>query len=134
MARHVVIVDHGRVIAAGTPDELKDRAGSNVIEVRPRARADLGAVEAVLATIGGDGAHTDIDGQRVSARVDGADRLRDVVRLLDERGIGADDVSLRRPTLDEVFLAVTGNPLDAVDPDDVSPHEPAGAGSMEVRS
>ena len=53
-----------------------------------------------------------------SARVDGgADQLRDVVRLLDERGIEVDDVGLRRPTLDEVFLAVTGRPLEPTDPD-----------------
>src|SRR5918997_2239076 len=52
LARHVVIIDHGRVIAAGTPDQLKDRVGTGVLEVRPRARADLPAVEAVLAAIG----------------------------------------------------------------------------------
>jgi daunorubicin resistance ABC transporter ATP-binding subunit len=134
LAGHVVIVDHGRVIAAGTPDELKDRAGSNVIEVRPRARADLRAVEEALATIGCDAPRIDTDGQRVSSRVEGADQLRDTVRLLDERGIGADDVRLRRPTLDEVFLAVTGKPLRALDRDSRSPHESAGAAEpLEVR-
>ena len=56
--------------------------------------------------------------QRVSARVEGGgDQLRDVVRLLDERGIEVDDVGLRRPSLDEVFLAVTGKHLDPTDPD-----------------
>jgi ABC-2 type transport system ATP-binding protein len=113
LARHVVIIDHGRAIAAGTPDELKDRAGTNVIEVRPRVGGDLPAIEAVLGTIGCETPHIDVDVQRVSARVDGgADQLRDIVRLLDERGIEADDVGLRRPSLDEVFLAVTGKPLE----------------------
>jgi ABC-2 type transport system ATP-binding protein len=47
----------------------------------------------------------------------GADQLSAVVRLLDERGLAADDIGLRRPTLDEVFLALTGQPIDASDPD-----------------
>jgi ABC-2 type transport system ATP-binding protein len=118
LARLVVIIDHGRVIAAGTPDELKDRAGRNVIEVRPRAGGDLPAVEEALARIGCEAPYTDIDTQRVSARVEGgADQLRDIVRTLDERGIDVDDVGLRRPSLDEVFLAVTGKRLEPTDPD-----------------
>jgi daunorubicin resistance ABC transporter ATP-binding subunit len=118
LARHIVIIDHGRVITAGTPDELKDRAGANVIEVRPRFAGDLPAVEATLAQIGCETPHTDMDSQRVSARVEGGgDELRDVVRLLDEQGIAVHDVGLRRPSLDEVFLAVTGKHLDPTDPD-----------------
>jgi ABC-2 type transport system ATP-binding protein len=118
LARHVVIIDHGRVIAAGTPDELKDRAGRNVIEVRPRAGGDLPAVEEALSKIGCEAPYTDMDTQRVSARVEGgADQLRDVVRMLDERNIEVEDVGLRRPTLDEVFLAVTGKHLEPTDPD-----------------
>jgi daunorubicin resistance ABC transporter ATP-binding subunit len=117
LARQIVIVDHGRVIAAGTPDELKDRAGRNVIEVRPRSGGDIPAVEETLARIGCETPHTDIDSQRVSARVEGGgEQLRDVVRLLDEQGIEVDDVGLRRPSLDEVFLAVTGQHLEPTDP------------------
>jgi daunorubicin resistance ABC transporter ATP-binding subunit len=116
LARHVVIIDHGRVIAEGTPDELKDQAGRNVIEVRPRSASDLAAIEDALAKIGGE-THTDTDTQRVSARVEGnADQLRDIVRVLDERGIDADEVALRRPSLDEVFLAVTGHHVETTDP------------------
>jgi daunorubicin resistance ABC transporter ATP-binding subunit len=116
LARHVVIIDHGRVIAAGTPDELKDRTGRNVIEVRPRFGGDLPEVEETLARIGSEAPHTDLDSQRVSVRVDGGgDQLRDAVRLLDEHGIEVDDVGLRRPSLDEVFLAVTGKHLDPTD-------------------
>jgi ABC-2 type transport system ATP-binding protein len=118
LARHIVIIDHGRVIAAGTPDELKDRAGRNLIEVRPRAAGDLPAVEETLAKIGCEAPHTDIDTQRVSAPVEGgADQLRDIVRMLDERRVEVDDVGLRRPSLDEVFLAVTGKRLEPTDPD-----------------
>jgi ABC-2 type transport system ATP-binding protein len=118
LARHIVIIDHGRVITAGTPDELKDRAGRNVIEVRPRSGGDLPAVEATLAKIGCEAPQTNLDTQRVSAPVDGGgDQLRDIVRLLDEQGIEVDDVGLRRPSLDEVFLAVTGKRLEPTDPD-----------------
>jgi ABC-2 type transport system ATP-binding protein len=129
LARHVVIVDHGRAIAAGAPDELKGRVGTTVIEVRPRVPGDLPGVAAALGTIGCETPHTDIDARRVSARVDGgADQLRDIVRLLDDRGIAADDVGLRRPSLDEVFLAVTGNPLEPAGSDGDREHE-----SLEVR-
>jgi len=128
LARHVVIIDHGRVIAAGTPDDLKDRAGRNVIEVRPRAGGDLPAVEEALGRVGCEAPHTDMETQRVSARVEGgADQLRDIVRLLDERGIEVDDVGLRRPSLDEVFLAVTGKHLESTDPDTDPPAESANA-------
>jgi ABC-2 type transport system ATP-binding protein len=128
LARHVVIIDHGRAIAAGTPDELKDRAGRNVIEVRPRAGGDLPAVEDALAKIGCEAPYTDMDTQRVSAPVEGgADQLRDVVRLFDERGIEVDDVGLRRPSLDEVFLAVTGEHLESTDADTDPQSAPADA-------
>jgi ABC-type multidrug transport system ATPase subunit len=111
LARKVVIVDHGRVIDAGTPDELKDRAGRDVIEVRPRAAGDLLAVEEVLAAVAAEPPASDIDTQRVTAAVDGgADELATVVRLLDERGVALDDIGLRRPSLDEVFLNLTGQP------------------------
>ncbi|HKA92253.1 MAG TPA: ATP-binding cassette domain-containing protein [Acidimicrobiia bacterium] len=128
LARHIVIVDHGRVIAAGTPDELKDRAGRNVIEVRPRAAGDLPACEEALAKIGCEAPYTDMDTQRVSARVEGgADQLRDIVRLLDERGVEVDDVGLRRPSLDEVFLAVTGKRLEPGDEETDGQSDPADA-------
>jgi ABC-2 type transport system ATP-binding protein len=112
LARQVVIVDHGRVVAAGTPDNLKDRAGRDVVEVRPRAAGDLPAVEEVLAAVAADTPRSDLDTQRASAPVDGgASELTAVVRLLDERGIAIEDIGLRRPTLDEVFLALTGQRL-----------------------
>ncbi|HLM63355.1 MAG TPA: ATP-binding cassette domain-containing protein [Acidimicrobiales bacterium] len=110
LARNVVIIDHGRVIAAGPPDDLKNRAGRDVIEVRPRAAGDMPAVEGVLATVAIETPRSDLDTRRVSAVVEGgSEQLTLVVRSLDDRHIAVDDISLRRPTLDEVFLALTGN-------------------------
>jgi ABC-2 type transport system ATP-binding protein len=109
LARDVVIIDRGRVIAAGTPDQLKDRAGRDVIEVRPQAAGDLPAVEDILSSVATETPRCDLDTSRVSVAADGgADQLTVVVRLLDERGIAVDDVGLRRPSLDEVFLTLTG--------------------------
>jgi ABC-2 type transport system ATP-binding protein len=109
LARDVVIIDRGRVIAAGTPDELKDRAGRDVIEIRPRAAGDLPAVEDILTAVATEAPRCDLDTSRVSVASDGgADQLTVVVRLLDERGIAVDDVGVRRPSLDEVFLTLTG--------------------------
>ena len=124
LARRVVIVDHGRVIDAGTPDELKDRAGRDVIEVRPRAAGDLLAVEEVLAAVAAEPPVSDIDTQRVTAAVDGgAEELTTVVRMLDERDVALDDIGLRRPSLDEVFLNLTGQPF--TQPADDRESEPA---------
>ena len=118
LARQVVIVDHGRVVEAGTPDELKDRAGRHVIEVRPRAAGDLPAVEEILATVAAETPHSDIDTQRATAPIEGgAEQLTTVVRLLDERNIALDDIGLRRPSLDEVFLTLTGQAFAPSDPD-----------------
>ncbi|MGC2192380.1 MAG: ATP-binding cassette domain-containing protein, partial [Candidatus Dormiibacterota bacterium] len=108
LARHIVIIDHGRAIAAGTPDELKDRAGRDMIEVRPTAKGDLVAVEEVLRAAATHPPRVDLDTSRVSVPADaGAQQLTVVVRLLDERGIAVDDIGLRRPSLDEVFLTLT---------------------------
>ncbi len=108
LADHVVIVDRGRNIATGTPTELKDRAGRDMVEIRVRERDDLSAAAAVLAPIGHEDPRVDEPNRRVAVPVvDGTARLTDAVRLLAGAGIALDDVGLRRPTLDEVFLALT---------------------------
>ena len=82
--------------------------------VRARSAADLVEIEAILAAVSAEQPRSDLDTQRASVGVDrGASQLTAIVRLLDERGIAVDDVGLRRPTLDEVFLAATGQPVAA---------------------
>jgi ABC-2 type transport system ATP-binding protein len=113
LAGSVVIIDHGRVVAAGTPNELKRRIGRNVIEVHVRDRRDLPAVATALARLGDRQPQIDESTRRVSLGVGaGTDELRDALLALDAIGVVPDDVALRSPTLDEVFLALTGRPAD----------------------
>lgn len=108
LASDIVIIDHGKVIAAGTPEELKGLAGNDMIEVHVGDAGQLTAVCEVLAKIGQD-TRADVPQQRAYVSVDdGSSRLMDALRALDQRGIVVEDVSLRRPTLDEVFLTLTG--------------------------
>jgi ABC-type multidrug transport system ATPase subunit len=97
------------VIAAGTPAQLKMRVGGHVLQAQPADPADLPATQEVLASLaqGDDEPYT--DGQLVSLRIDDRSALGQAVRRLDEAGIAIDDLSLRRPSLDEVFLAITGH-------------------------
>jgi ABC-2 type transport system ATP-binding protein len=112
LASRIVIIDHGRAVAAGTPAELKQRAGRNVVEVHVRERADLARVAAALADLDHGRPQIQEATRRVSIGVDaGTDRLRDGLAALDAAGVLVDDISLRPPTLDEVFLALTGQPL-----------------------
>jgi ABC-2 type transport system ATP-binding protein len=123
LASDIVIIDHGTVVAAGTPAELKTRAGDDMIEVHVHDADDLPAVSGVLAKLGHD-PRVDVPTRRAYVSVDnGSSRLMDALRVLDQEGIAVEDISLRRPTLDEVFLALTGKPAQTTD----SPEQPVGA-------
>jgi ABC-2 type transport system ATP-binding protein len=109
LADHIVIIDRGKTIAAGTPAELKTRTGRNVIEVHVREPADVAEVAGALTAIGDGDAQVDESTRRVSVVVEGGtELLTRALKPLEERGIGLDDVALRAPRLDEVFLAMTG--------------------------
>ncbi len=109
LADEIVVIDHGRVIAAGTPQDLKARIGGQVVEARPADPADLPETEKILAAYAADGEGTYNDGQVVSVTIEDRSALGRAVRRLDEEGIAVDDLSLRRPSLDEVFLVLTGH-------------------------
>ena len=105
LADRISVVDAGRVIAEGTADELKAETGGDRIDVTLRNAGQLGAAVALLSLTG---VSVDADRRLLSAPVtDRMEALSGVVRALQEAGIEAEDVALRRPTLDEVFLHLT---------------------------
>ncbi|MEV1002459.1 ATP-binding cassette domain-containing protein [Nonomuraea sp. NPDC050202] len=106
LADAVAVVDHGQVIATGTPDELKATIGDR-LDVTLEDPAALPAAATVLNALTGTGPTT-TGADRLSVTLPGTGlRLADIVRELDHAGVAAADVSLRRPTLDEVFLRLT---------------------------
>jgi ABC-2 type transport system ATP-binding protein len=113
LASQIVIIDHGRSVAAGTPAELKQRAGRNVIEVHVRDRANIARVAASLAALGDGEPQIDEPTRRVSVGVTaGTVQLKEALASIEVVDVTVDDVALRAPKLDEVFLALTGQQLE----------------------
>ena len=109
LADHIVVIDHGKVIADGTPRELKARMGADVLELHLADVAELERTAAALRGIGSGEPSIDAGDRRITLPVQqGATDLMSAVRRLDEQGIVPSDLSLRRPSLDDVFLALTG--------------------------
>jgi ABC-2 type transport system ATP-binding protein len=114
LAAYIVIIDGGRVIAQGTPGELKSRVGADMVELHTADVATMERAAAVLGALGVGEPQTDAATRRCSlAAPGGAKLLPVVVRALDEAGVAVEDIALRRPTLDEVFLALTNRTEDA---------------------
>jgi ABC-2 type transport system ATP-binding protein len=111
LANQVVIIDHGRAVATGTPAELKAKIGGSVIELHVRAGQDLAGVAELLGQSGRRTAEIDAPTRRVSVRVDsGGEQLMSVMRSVNAAGVELEDIALRQPNLDEVFLTLTGRP------------------------
>jgi ABC-2 type transport system ATP-binding protein len=109
LATDIVIIDHGRVVASGTPAELKAKVGGDVVELHVREAVELPAAGRALTLLGTEPPRVDAATRCVSVRVErGSENLRDALRVLDGSAIEVDDITLRRPTLDEVFLSLTG--------------------------
>jgi oleandomycin transport system ATP-binding protein len=107
LASEIAVIDHGAVIATGSPEELKARTGALTLAVRPSDSADLPAVRAVAA--GFTHADPEVSGTTVTVPVDGEQVMPAVVRRLDDAGIAVAELTLRGSTLDEVFLSLTGH-------------------------
>ncbi len=118
LASYIVIIDGGRVIAQGTPGELKSRVGADMIELHTADVPTMQRAAEVLGALGLAEPATDPATRRCSiAAPAGAKLLPIVVRALDEAEVPVEDIALRRPTLDEVFLALTGR-TTADDPEE----------------
>jgi ABC-2 type transport system ATP-binding protein len=117
LADDIVVIDRGRAIARGTADELKAQSGGAHIEVVLEHRRDVDSTTSVLRSVAAGEVQT--DDRTVSAAVhDGAPALRHVLDGLDRAGVPVLDIGLRRPTLDDVFLSLTGHAAASAPPDD----------------
>ncbi len=113
LADRIGVIDHGKLIAEGTSTELKNRLGGDVVEIHA-LDGDIDSSAAVLTPIAGE--EPVIQGQSLTIpALRGVDTLTQVVRGLDEAGIRPEDIALRKPTLDDVFLALTGRVAEGED-------------------
>ncbi|GII83562.1 daunorubicin resistance protein DrrA family ABC transporter ATP-binding protein [Sphaerisporangium siamense] len=107
LADDIVVFDHGRVIASGTSDELKATTGAQVLQVRPMDERHLSLVADVIADLLGD--RPDLTGGEATVNIKDPTVVPAIVRRLDDLGVVAAELSLRKSSLDEVFLALTGH-------------------------
>jgi ABC-2 type transport system ATP-binding protein len=113
----IVVIDKGRVIAAGTPTQLKDQAGRASVVLTLTDPGDLGRAEGLLRAEIGD-VYVEPGPRRITAPADGLEDMTRIGRLLGDHGLAVDDLGLKRPSLDDVFLHLTGHRAESEDPDD----------------
>lgn len=107
LADNIIVIDHGKVIAQGTPDSLKRKISSDRLEVIIAKKNDL---EKARKIIEGEGKQVDLEKKAISiATTGGVKQLREVLQKLEDKKIEVESVSLHRPSLDDVFLTITGH-------------------------
>lgn len=113
LANTIAVINHGRLIAEGSPDSLKSRVGGDVLELHLSEKRNIADAARRLVSLGKEKPHVDRNvGQIVLPVAEGAKAVMEAIRILDREKIEIEDIFLRRPTLDEVFLALTGKPPD----------------------
>ncbi|WP_367044593.1 ATP-binding cassette domain-containing protein [Streptomyces sp. Je 1-332] len=116
LAHDICVIDHGRVIARGTSDQLKAQTGGERVEVVVHEREDITAAVEVLRGLGKGEVAVENHTRKLTVPVSGgAKLLAEVIRELDARGVEIDDIGLRRPTLDDVFISLTGHAAEVTD-------------------
>jgi ABC-2 type transport system ATP-binding protein len=117
LADQIAVIDQGHVIAEGTSDQLKDRIGGEVLEIRVADRERVGAAAGVVLGLGPGGGKADNNTGELTVPVggDGTSILTEAVRRLDAEQIRLADIALRRPSLDDVFLSLTGHGAEDAD-------------------
>jgi len=138
LAHEIAVVDRGRVIAKGTSDQLKARTGGERVELVVHEREHIGTASEVLRGFGKGETTVEEHMRKLTVPVTGgAKLLAEVIRELDTRGIEIDDIGLRRPTLDDVFLSLTGHAAEAADeangPAEGAGRRPEGAGHPQEK-
>ena len=135
LADHIAVIDGGRVIAEGTSDELKSRVGGDLLALRVADRARVAEAAAAIADLGSGAPQVVVESGEVSLPVrEGASILAEVVRRLDAAGLEISDLALGRPSLDDVFLALTGHVAEAAGEDGEETQPPRGRGRRPARS
>jgi len=131
LADTIAVVDHGKIIARGTADELKRQVGGERIEVVVRDQADIARAVEVLARDTAEQPSVELHARRITVAAHGGSKtLVQVVRDFDEASVEIDDIALRRPTLDDVFLALTGHAAET--PNDAGSGADAGSKSGAI--